>query len=410
MDMDVRTKMPSIHNSEQRLSSSLPPHISVSRSPSTRTFPQNIGISTPNEVPSVHHSTALHHLNVSTRSNTRSYRHTKSTGGRSTLASQPVIVRVRSAHNPSPTERRGQDPPAPSKSDTMSPQPGLPPVSDFGINGILDAIEPDIQDTLNSLAEIMGRSGLSLANEYGSHLPPQGEIRASNRMFLEQLLPVAEASSSNEMLAGDSVVIVGEDASLVDGSTAGSAAYGLLERLRAASSNPNARAPVSLSWRDSSSIIPPENLPEPVSSPNFVSESATLGQTSQERARRSRSASWALLSRDRTSQAGAYGPPISTVPVVSEVLLDAGVNGFAASNPPLVSEAGRNYPLYSYDESTLFEDLPTNIVPTRLQSVRSQIQNLALVRDMGSLAAWLHRETPHTRQSAEDRLRVILGR
>ncbi len=130
----------------------------------------------------------------------------------STIPSQPVTVPVNSADasshlNPAPRINR------------MGKRDELPPVSDFTIDGILSAIQPDIEGTLDAIAEIMGRSRLSLANEYDSHLPPQGEIR--------------EASSSNEQLAADNVIIVPEDASLVDGSHAGSAAYGLLERLRA---------------------------------------------------------------------------------------------------------------------------------------------------------------------------------
>jgi hypothetical protein len=113
----------------------------------------------------------------------------------------------------------------------MADKDELPPASDYSIESILAAIEPEIEGTIDAIAEIMGRSRLALANEYDSHLPPQGEIRASTH---PALLPVEEASSSNERLAADNVIIVPEDASLVDGSNAGSAAYGLLERLRVA--------------------------------------------------------------------------------------------------------------------------------------------------------------------------------
>ena len=64
----------------------------------------------------------------------------------------------------------------------------LPSDKDFSIESILQAIEPDIRGTLDSIAEICGRSKLSLANEYGSHIAPLGEITAP-----PGLMPVEEA-------------------------------------------------------------------------------------------------------------------------------------------------------------------------------------------------------------------------
>ena len=340
----------------------------------------------------------------------RKHRHTRSIGTRSTLAFKPVIVRIHSAHEALQADRKLEPASPAGDGATMSRQPELPPVSDFSIDGILHAIEPDIQETLDQLAEIMGRSRLSLANEYGSHLPPQGEIRASNRMFLEQLLPVAEASSSNERLAGDNIIIVGEDASVIDGSATGSAAYGLLERLRAASSNRVPQAPVSSLWRESSSIPRPDVPARSISSPIESFDPAMPAATWQEQATRSRSASWALLGRGQDSHADGQAQLVSTLPIVSEMFLAAGANGSSASNPPVVSESGRNYPLYSYDESALFEDPPAEVVPTRFQAFQSQLQSLSMVTDLHSFAAWLHRESPGSRQSAEDRLRAILDR
>ena len=116
------------------------------------------------------------------------------------------------------------------------PPPQLPSVHDFSINGILEAIDPDIQGTLDAIAEIWGRSKLSLANEYGSHRPPLGEIRASGRSLDHGLLTVEEASLSNKRLVDDNVVIVGEDTSTVDGRGHYSSTYGLLENLHQPSS------------------------------------------------------------------------------------------------------------------------------------------------------------------------------
>ena len=144
----------------------------------------------------------------------------------------------------------------------MSKRDELPPVSDFAIDGILSAIQPDIEGTIDAIAEIMGRSRLSLANEYDSHMPPQGEIRANSR---SALLPVEEASLSNEQLAADNVIIVPEDASLIDGSHGGSAAYGLLERLRV---SPRARRIDLMAPRTLSSPAVLEEVEEPRSPTN----------------------------------------------------------------------------------------------------------------------------------------------
>ena len=44
-----------------------------------------------------------------------------------------------------------------------------------------------------------------------------------------------------------------------------------------------------------------------------------------------------------------------TAAIVSEVWLSAGADGKVISDPPVVSEAGKHYPLYSYDDSDVFE-------------------------------------------------------
>ena len=106
----------------------------------------------------------------------------------------------------------------------------LPPLEEFSIRGILAAIAEDIEEDVNAISEILGRSRLVLADQHDSQMPPQGEIRAMS----SPLQAVAEASASNERLAAgaDDVLILQEDASLVEGSHTGSAAYGLLERLQ----------------------------------------------------------------------------------------------------------------------------------------------------------------------------------
>lgn len=254
----------------------------------------------------------------------------------------------------------------------MGKRDQLPPISDFTIDGILSAIQPDIEGTIDAIAEIMGRSRLSLANEYDSHMPPQGEIRASSR---SALLPVEEASSSNEQLAVDNVIIVPEDASLIDGSHAGSAAYGLLERLR-----------VATRPRQSDLMAPPA-----------LSSAAVLEDFDEPRS-------------PRTLRTLLTSGTRATAPTVLETYLSAGANDRLASSPIVASEEER--PLF-YDDPNLLQELSAPRSPRQVQSTQTRMQNLSLISDLRGLATWLQRDrgaNPQSRKDAETRLRMILDR
>ncbi|KAJ5689327.1 hypothetical protein N7462_003719 [Penicillium macrosclerotiorum] len=90
--------------------------------------------------------------------------------------------------------------------------PPMPSDKDFSIASILQAIDPDIRTTLDSIAEICGRSKLSLANEYDSHIAPLGEIRAPPG----GLVPVEEASSTDERRADEGIEIFEDEPDLMD--------------------------------------------------------------------------------------------------------------------------------------------------------------------------------------------------
>ncbi|CDM29683.1 hypothetical protein CBS147339_8558 [Penicillium roqueforti] len=169
-------------------------------------------------------ATALRQLNGSPRPASRPIRVDNPSARRlSTPDRGPVLVRAYSgdAQNRStrrstmPSRRflsfsssRSSPPTRPSQSDVI-----FPTDKDFSIESILQAIEPDIRGTLDSIAEICGRSKLSLSNEYGSHIAPLGEICAPS----SALGPVEEAGPSEERRADDSnAVIVDEDASPTD--------------------------------------------------------------------------------------------------------------------------------------------------------------------------------------------------
>ena len=317
-----------------------------------------------------------------------------------TLPSQPVIVRI---HTAGASAHQRPVPCASRIFPSMTDKDELPPASDYSFESIMAAIGPEIEGTIDAIAEIMGRSRLARANEYDSHLPPQGEIRATTH---PPLLPVEEASSSNERLAADNVIIVPEDASLVDGSNAGSAAYGLLERLRVAPRPRRQRSDAPPLWAAGQSQ-PPTRI---FSSPTVLADQLPLATTIIPQPPPPR----ALTSRNLLRGSGGISPPgrrpsRTTNAVVSETYLHAGANGRQASNPPMVSESGRNFPLYSYDESDLFE-LPSPTVP-RLRSFRSRMQSLRLVNEIQGLASWLRRHNSADHNAdAQTRLRGILDR
>lgn len=262
----------------------------------------------------------------------------------------------------------------------------LPPVSAFSIRGILDAIQEDIEGDVDAIAEILGRSRLVLADQHDSHMPPQGIIRDT----IHPLQAVEEASSSNERLAGDNIIILGEDASLVDGSHTGSAAYGLLERLQAIP-----RIQRQHSEMPPVTVAAAMRLPQRTISSPAVLPDHTVTFVEAEQRRRSTRASRLLLNTSGFASAGQ-----ATNAVVSEIYLSTGANGRTATNPPVVSEAGRHYPLYSYDESGLFED-PAEAVYRPKPSLLS----------WEGLAFWLQRSSQEAAMvDAEGRLRDVLER
>ncbi|QDS68713.1 hypothetical protein FKW77_003878 [Venturia effusa] len=159
------------------------------------------------------------------------HRPSKSTSSRTSVSSQPVLVKAY-------TNSERSRPSSASRSPAMLAMPAssnLPPIEAFSFDGILRAVEPDVHEAIDGIAEIYARSRLSMADEYGSHLPPQGEITSPRSRYsglairttgLERTLTtVAEASSSSERLAGES------RAGSIAGSGKGKTAYGSLRTL-----------------------------------------------------------------------------------------------------------------------------------------------------------------------------------
>ncbi|KAH4043681.1 hypothetical protein HBI25_219510 [Parastagonospora nodorum] len=164
----------------------------------------------------------------------------KSTSSRTTVTSQPVVVRTYSGSRHTSRPASGFNTP---RSLAMSGLPNasilsaglaagrseqLPSAEDFSFSAILRAVDPEIRDAIDAIAEICARSRMSLADEYDSHLPPQGEITGAgpggwaastgalvgrgrlsriNQGWATEntLMAVPEASSSSERLAQEKV-------------------------------------------------------------------------------------------------------------------------------------------------------------------------------------------------------------
>ncbi|KKZ68849.1 hypothetical protein EMCG_00020 [[Emmonsia] crescens] len=416
--MEARSDSNNHNNNTQRLCSSLPPHQWLNHSPANsrgrnRLFDPPPTTTTTASSPLdestlARRTAALRQLNGLPRLSQHNHRHTTSISSRSSLPSQPVVVRTYSAETDAQTR-----PSAMSRGTGMlangsvadRPPAQLPSVQDFGIDGILRAIEPDIQSTLDAIAEICGRSKLSLANEYGSHRPPLGEIRASSRSIDHGLLPVEEASSSNERLVDQNVVIIGEDTSTVDGRNPFSSTYRSL-----------GNAPEDTGLVAYGSAMPPTWGQDAFSQQNAISASHLLSTETRPQpssrtheARPSRhSFDWALLGRE-TEHRQQHRHSISTQPVVSEVHLDAQADGTYLIDTSWES--------YHRETSGHTEDYSVD-PPVNETVLRIRAERLSLLADLQGWLTWFrnigHRldqdgDSP-TCHTAEMRLREVLQR
>ena len=123
--------------------------------------------------PNLAHQAALRRLN-GVSSNSRSSAENASAA--SSQSTEPVLVRTYT----NPAHLKGSSRQAKMDENRRSwigdKADGLPPLESFSFGEILASIDPEIRATIDAIAEICGRSKMSLADEYGSHLPPQGEL------------------------------------------------------------------------------------------------------------------------------------------------------------------------------------------------------------------------------------------
>ncbi|KAJ8114740.1 hypothetical protein OPT61_g3448 [Boeremia exigua] len=159
----------------------------------------------------------------------------KSTSSKTTVTSQPVVVRTYSGsrhasrpgsgfNTPHSLAMNGQSNPSALSAGLARQNEQLPAIEDFSFSAILRAVDPEIRDAIDAIAEICARSRMSLADEYDAHLPPQGEITGAGPGWVAStgalagrgrlsrisrgwtaadspLMAVPEASSSSERLA-----------------------------------------------------------------------------------------------------------------------------------------------------------------------------------------------------------------
>ncbi|KAL9576554.1 MAG: hypothetical protein Q9212_007001 [Teloschistes hypoglaucus] len=129
----------------------------------------------------------------------------------STAGTQPVLVKQYSKGPPSASSS--------SQSTSMKQRrqsrgnqvaSDMPSLQKFSFQDILASLDPEVSTSIDKIAEICGRSKMSLADEYSSHLPPQGNIPIpilqdhSDEIPIPRLESVDEVSSTPEGSIPDS--------------------------------------------------------------------------------------------------------------------------------------------------------------------------------------------------------------
>lgn len=123
----------------------------------------------------------------------------------SSSAIEPVLVR--SYNHPTPTDDPSRNSRMRNKGRSRVDDKSceLPPLEKFSFQDILASIDADVKGSIDAIAEICGRSRMSLADQYGSHLPPQGELTSliehGHTQILQSgdLIPEQESSPSFQL-------------------------------------------------------------------------------------------------------------------------------------------------------------------------------------------------------------------
>ncbi|KMK59116.1 hypothetical protein Y699_00317 [Aspergillus fumigatus Z5] len=341
-------------------------------------------------------TTALRQINGNHRPPSWVNRQANRSGNRSsTLASQPVLVRAYSGS----TDDTGEISNMPSRlsfpfsvrSGTPKRGPSLPSEDDFSIDGILRAIEPEIRNTLDAIGEICGRSKLSLANEYGSHIAPLGEIRAPPG----GLLTVEEASSDHERQPDDAMIIFDDDSNSVMGVRDYTTLpqYRYLEQTRPSTIPPSTmgyHSFVPFSVAEGLSVLAQSaNLDENTSDPVADSLPAT-----REFMSKPNSSGRTLLGKQSECITEDHLKSILTPALVAEIRLEAQANGHSLHALPSDSRRGQLSAAENGDTAT---------------RDGGQTDKLSVLTDVQALFNWLRNASQDGQpRSAEKLLRAML--
>ncbi|KAL9019186.1 MAG: hypothetical protein Q9180_008695, partial [Flavoplaca navasiana] len=137
----------------------------------------------------------------------QSRRRSKAPDSESVASTQPVLVKEYSQATPlssSPSQFKMRS----TKRSTGYRSSEMPPLESFSFQDILASIDSDVALSIDNIAEICGRSKMSMADEYSSHMPPQGDVSiarlqgSGNDLVVSRLDPVEEASSTHEIIDG----------------------------------------------------------------------------------------------------------------------------------------------------------------------------------------------------------------
>ena len=132
-----------------------------------------------------------------------SRKRSKAPDSESVASTQPVLVKEYSQDTP-PSSSPSQSKMRSTKRSTGYRSSEMPPLESFSFQDILASIDSDVAFSIDNIAEICGRSKMSMADEYSSHMPPQGDVSIARLqgggtdVVVSRLDPVEEASSTHE--------------------------------------------------------------------------------------------------------------------------------------------------------------------------------------------------------------------
>ncbi|KAL8848979.1 MAG: hypothetical protein Q9221_006010 [Calogaya cf. arnoldii] len=127
----------------------------------------------------------------------------------SVASTQPVLVKEYSQDAPlSSSPKRAKMRSTKRSSGYRASE--MPPLESFSFQDILASLDSDVALSIDKIAEICGRSKMSMADEYSSHMPPQSDFSitgmqdSGNEVVVSRLDPVEEACSTHEDLVDGS--------------------------------------------------------------------------------------------------------------------------------------------------------------------------------------------------------------